>query len=62
MHPTDLSPEAVAILRSLINNPHHVEDSPALRELAGRRFAMGVAKVHPTTMGILFLQRLDRQG
>ncbi|WP_052726312.1 hypothetical protein [Devosia epidermidihirudinis] len=61
MTTTPLSPEAVAILRSLINNPHHVEDSSALRELLDRRYAMGVAKVHATTSGDIYLAKLAAQ-
>lgn len=57
-----LSPEAVAILRTLIDNPHHIEDSPALRELLEQRYAMGVAKVHATTGGIIALGKLDKQA
>lgn len=55
-----LSPEAVAILRSLIDNPHHVADSPALRELLAPRYAMGVAKVHATSKGGRYIQQMDK--
>lgn len=57
-----LSPEAVTILRSLIDNPHHDEDSPALRELLERRHAKGVAKVHATGTGNRYLELLAKQG
>lgn len=56
-----LSPEAVALLKSLINNPRAVEDGPILRELFEPRFAMGSpAKVHATARGRLYLDRLEK--
>lgn len=48
----ELTPEAVAILRSLVNNPQPVEDSPLLHLLMSDRTVMGSpAKVHLTAAG-----------
>jgi hypothetical protein len=48
----ELTPEAVALLRSLINNPSPVEDSPLLQLLMADRMVMGSpTKVHLTGSG-----------
>lgn len=48
----ELTPEAVALLRSLVNNPHPIEDSPLLRLLMADRIVMGSpSKVHMTGQG-----------
>jgi hypothetical protein len=48
----ELTPEAVAILKSLVNNPHTVEDSPILQILFADRIIMGSpAKAHLTASG-----------
>lgn len=48
----ELTPEAVALLRSLINNPHAIEDGPLLQRLMADRMVMGSpAKVHVTGAG-----------
>lgn len=46
------SPEAFAILRSLVNEPHAIEDSPVLQLLFVDKLVMGSpAKVHITPAG-----------
>jgi hypothetical protein len=48
----ELTPEAVALMRSLINNPQAVPDSPLLQLLFADRIVMGSpAKVHLTAAG-----------
>ena len=48
----ELTPEAVALLRSLINNPQPMQDSPLLQLLMADRMVMGSPnKVHITAAG-----------
>jgi hypothetical protein len=48
----ELTPETVALMRKLINNPSPVEDRPLLRLLLADRLVMGSpAKVHLTGQG-----------
>jgi hypothetical protein len=48
----ELTPEAVAILKSLINNPHPVPEGPLLQLLMADRLVMGSPeKVHATGQG-----------
>ncbi|UJW86490.1 hypothetical protein [Devosia sp. SL43] len=48
----ELTPEIVALMRKLINNPSPVADSPLLRLLLADRLVMGSpAKVHLTSQG-----------
>jgi hypothetical protein len=48
----ELTPEAVALLRSLVNNSRAIEDSPLLQMLMADRVIMGSpAKVHITAHG-----------
>ena len=45
----ELTPEAVALLKSLVHNSHPIEDSPLLRRLMAERLVMGSPnKVHIT--------------
>jgi hypothetical protein len=56
----ELTPEAVAILRSLVNNPHPIEDSPLLQLLFADRVIMGSpAKVHATQQGLRLLAQYE---
>jgi hypothetical protein len=56
----ELTPEAVAILRSLINNPHAIEDSPTLQLLLADRLVMGSPnKVHATQSGLRLLSQYE---
>ena len=48
----ELTPEAIAILKSLVSNPHAIEDSPTLQLLLADRLVMGSpAKIHITQSG-----------
>lgn len=48
----ELTPETVALLRSLVNNSRPIEDSPLLQLLFADRIVMGSpAKVHLTAHG-----------
>lgn len=48
----ELTPEAAALLRSLIHNPRAIEDSPLLQLLMADRIVMGSpANVHVTGAG-----------
>ena len=48
----ELTPEAIAMLKSLVSNPHEIEDSPTLQLLLEDGMAMGSpAKVHITQSG-----------
>lgn len=54
----ELTPEAVAILKSLVNAPRPIEDSPTLQLLFADRMVMGSpAKVHSTAQGKRLLAR-----
>ena len=45
----ELTPEAIAILKSLVNNPHPIPDPPLLQlVIADRLVTRGPAKVHAT--------------
>jgi hypothetical protein len=56
----ELTPEAVAILKSLVNKPHPIEDSPTLRLLFAARMVMGLpAKVHATQSGLRLLSQYE---
>ncbi len=56
----ELTPEAIAILRSLVNNPHPIEDSPMLQLLFADRIIMGSpAKVHATGTGLRLLAQYE---
>jgi hypothetical protein len=58
MDTPNLSPEAVALLKSLINNPQPVPDSPALQQLFAVRYAMGSpAKAHATSNGAIYIRK-----
>lgn len=48
----ELTPEAAALLRSLVSNPQPLEDSPMLQLLLADRVVMGSPrKVHLTSQG-----------
>lgn len=48
----ELTPEAVALMRRLLHNPHAVEDTALLQLLMADRVVMGnPAKVHLTGQG-----------
>ena len=48
----ELTPEAAALLSSLVSRPHAVDDSPLLRQLMTDRLVMGnTNKVHVTGLG-----------
>lgn len=48
----ELTPEAVAILKSLVGNPHQIEDSATLQLLIADRLVMGSqTKWHITSQG-----------
>ena len=48
----ELTPEAVALLRSLVNNSRAIEDGPLLQLLFADRMVMGSpGKVHLTAHG-----------
>jgi hypothetical protein len=52
----ELTPEGVAILKSLINNPHAIPGSPLLQLLMADRLVMGSpSQVHATGQGLLLL-------
>lgn len=52
----ELTPEAVALLKSLVNNPHPIEDSSLLQLLMADRLVMGSPnKVHVTQTGLRLL-------
>lgn len=56
----ELTPDAVAILKSLVNNPHPMEDSPLLQLLFTDRLVMGsLRKVNITAKGGRLLARLN---
>ncbi|MHA6732390.1 hypothetical protein [Devosia sp. A369] len=58
----ELTPEAVALLKSLIDNPHPIEDSPLLQLLMADRLVMGTPdKVRITGMGGRLLAAFSRQ-
>ncbi|HTN62336.1 MAG TPA: hypothetical protein VL147_12420 [Devosia sp.] len=47
-----MTPEAVAILKSLVGGPHQIEDSATLQLLIADRLVMGSsAKWHITSQG-----------
>lgn len=55
----DLTPEATAIMKSLMDNPHAVEDSSTLELLKAERLVMGNAqKMHLTAQGGRMLQQM----
>jgi len=48
----ELTPEAAALLRSLVSNPHAIKDSALLQLLMADRILMGSpAKTHITATG-----------
>lgn len=48
----ELTPESVALLKSLVNNPHAIEDSPMLQLMMADRLVMGSPqRVHITGHG-----------
>jgi hypothetical protein len=52
----ELTPEAAAILKSLVNKHHAIEDTPLLQLLLADRMIMGSpAKVHATRSGLRLL-------
>jgi hypothetical protein len=52
----ELTPEAVAILESLINNPHPLPDGPVLQLLMAERLVKGSPhKVYATSQGLQIL-------
>ena len=56
----ELTPNAVAILKSLVNNPHPMEDSPLLQLLFTDRLVMGsLRKVNITAKGGRLLAKLN---
>lgn len=56
----ELTPEAVALMKSLSNNPHAIEDSPLLQLLMADRVIMGSpAKVHLTGSGGRLLAKYE---
>jgi hypothetical protein len=60
----ELTPEAVALMRSLINKPQAIPDSPLLQLLQADRVVMGSsAKVHLTASGkrLLVAYELSRE-
>ncbi|MHA6690610.1 hypothetical protein [Devosia sp. A449] len=58
----ELTPEAIALLKSVVNNPHPIEDSPSLQLLMAGRLVMGSPnKVVITGMGERMLAAAARQ-
>ncbi|MGB3336942.1 MAG: hypothetical protein WBA73_07180 [Devosia sp.] len=60
----ELTPEAVALMRSLINEPQAIPDSPLLQLLLADRVFMGSpVKVHITMQGkrLLVAYELSRE-
>lgn len=58
----ELTPEAVALLKSLVNNPRATEDSPLLQLLMADRLVMGSPnKAVITGMGERLLAAATRQ-
>ncbi|HEY8358424.1 MAG TPA: hypothetical protein VIL30_13285 [Ramlibacter sp.] len=56
----ELTPEAVALLKSLIHNPHPIADSPLLQLLMADRLVMGSPnKVHVTQQGSRLLAQYE---
>jgi hypothetical protein len=56
----ELTPEAVAILKSLVNKPHPMDDSPTLQLLFADRLVMGsLRKVNITAKGGRMLARFS---
>ncbi|HEY8360485.1 MAG TPA: hypothetical protein VIL30_23775 [Ramlibacter sp.] len=56
----ELTPEAVALLRILSNNPHPIEDGPVLQLLMADRLVMGsAAKVRATQQGLRLLAQFE---
>jgi hypothetical protein len=56
----ELTPEAVAILKSLVNNPQPIEDTPLLQLLLTDRLVMdSPAKVHATQTGLRLLAQYE---
>ncbi|WP_108398279.1 hypothetical protein [Devosia submarina] len=56
----ELTPEAVAILKSLVNNPHPIDDSPILQLLFADKLIMGSPnKVHATQSGLRLLAQYE---
>lgn len=54
----ELTPDAIAILKSLVHAPRAIEDSPTLQLLFVDRMVMGSpAKVHCTAQGKRLLAR-----
>jgi hypothetical protein len=52
--------EAVAILKSLVNKPQPIEDSPLLQLLFADRLVMGSPnKVHATQSGLRLLSQYE---
>ncbi|KQX35350.1 hypothetical protein ASD04_15025 [Devosia sp. Root436] len=56
----ELTPEAVALLRSLVNNSHAIEDGPLLDLLRADRLVMGSpSKTHITASGKRLLAQYE---
>ncbi|HEY8360891.1 MAG TPA: hypothetical protein VIL30_25815 [Ramlibacter sp.] len=59
----ELTPEAVALLKSLVHNPHAIEDSPLLQLLMADRLVMGSpSEVHITQQGGRLLSQHEVAG
>jgi hypothetical protein len=60
MEHEELTPEAVSILKSLVNKPHPMDDSPTLQLLLADRLVMGsLRKVNITAKGGRLLSKLN---
>jgi hypothetical protein len=60
MKAEELTPEAVALLRSLVNNSHAVEESPLLQLLSADGLVMGSStKTHITAAGKRLLAQYE---
>ena len=56
----ELTPEAIALLKGLINNPHPMEDSSMLQLLMSDRLVMGSpSKVHITQSGVRLIVEFE---
>jgi hypothetical protein len=59
----ELTPDAVAILKSLVHNPQPILDGPLLQLLMADRLVMGSpAKVHITQQGGRLLSQHEAAG
>lgn len=56
----ELTPEAIVLLKGLINNPHPIEDSSMLQLLMADRLVMGSpSRVHITQSGVRLLVEFE---